>query len=966
MSIEYPPTSIPTANTWTKDANDTITGYVGTSSGQTIRTYKTTLSSQTYGNGEYRAWMDDTHGGYVDGDTFGVVEWPASGAFDKTSSSTYGWHTGRYIWSTSSDISPPSQVGLDMPQAINLTSYSIQNRPEIGNLAQSPRKWELYGRNEIDGNETLLDSQSAISWSSASQVKTFNTTITGYYSSFFLKLYRSNSSVCSFMELRFYGTPLALEYPPTSIPAGNTWVKDGNDRYNSDRTYKTVLTTAKYGNGEYKAFATNSSGYSDLSTYENDEWAPSQAFDKLLSINSTQGWGNTTALSNTSDAGTPQRLGLELPQKIKLVSYSIQLRSENAIQAPTKWNLYGRNGDGTTETLIDTQASVSWTSGGEVLTFYVDGDTYYSDYLFDFLRGNAASSSISVTDLKLYGNPQDSDVKENITQFSELSNLEPAGPLSVQGSGIGIPMSQFKDLVETTSISMSQIQDPTFYTGHGYIGGNGDTTRIYFPTKFSTTPAVFISSEPHNPTMGVGATTAEAPYIIQTTPEYFEVQNDEDVFTNSVIHWMAVKPGTGTIHGLKYDCQLVDTSITLGATLTYTYVQTFSSVAFSLGQIQTNNNSSNMKLVTLTETTTAATLSAFEDNDQSSAKSNNEVIGYFAIEYGHVANKIDTDIIANSLTHTGADVSLNSIIFNPVCILRPEDSTDTMEGYIRSIRNNQINMVYKETPSLDGTVPATTILRAMVITGTYDTWKGSERGSRPLIHLDANSLNTRQGMTSGDITRWYSESQSQVKYYVGQGNLPSLGSDSNGYYVNFNGSNEYFNTPNPIYFRFTEPISSNRDKGITAFCVFNFGTGNSYERIFDFGNGQNVDNILWARDSTTTNLTFRIQDEPNGNYYTVTGGIVNSQYKVYAVVYDNVNLTCNMYVNNVSQTVAEVQETYTPTSGTRSNCYIGNSNWAADADTNGQMRELIVFNDVLTSAQISSINTHLISKWNIS
>ena len=43
MSLEYPPTAIAAANTWIKDLQDITTGYVGSTSNQSIAKYKTLI-----------------------------------------------------------------------------------------------------------------------------------------------------------------------------------------------------------------------------------------------------------------------------------------------------------------------------------------------------------------------------------------------------------------------------------------------------------------------------------------------------------------------------------------------------------------------------------------------------------------------------------------------------------------------------------------------------------------------------------------------------------------------------------------------------------------------------------------------------------------------------------------------------------------------------------------------------------
>jgi len=128
MSLKYPPIAIAAANTWIKDLQDTTTGYVGNTSNQPIAKYKTLIQGNSYGNGEYIAWTTDIYSNYTHGTTYHSNEWPASGAFDKSEgdgNTQLSSHTGR-TYQSGSDKGAPGELGIDLPDRIKLTSFSIK------------------------------------------------------------------------------------------------------------------------------------------------------------------------------------------------------------------------------------------------------------------------------------------------------------------------------------------------------------------------------------------------------------------------------------------------------------------------------------------------------------------------------------------------------------------------------------------------------------------------------------------------------------------------------------------------------------------------------------------------------------------------------------------------------------------------------------------------------------------------
>jgi len=125
----------------------------------------------------------------------------------------------------------------------------------------------------------------------------------------------------------------------------------------------------------------------------------------------------------------------------------------------------------------------------------------------------------------------------------------------------------------------------------------------------------------------------------------------------------------------------------------------------------------------------------------------------------------------------------------------------------------------------------------------------------------------------------------------------------------------------------------------------------SCSRIIDFGSGGGsgggVDNIVFSFSWGTTQTPYFYV---NGiNYFTSTTLTLNA-WQHLAVTYDG--STINMYKNGVS--IMSTSASYTLSSMTRSNCYIGKSNWN-DGYSNSIIDELRIYDTVLSSSSITAL-----------
>ena len=179
---------------------------------------------------------------------------------------------------------------------------------------------------------------------------------------------------------------------------------------------------------------------------------------------------------------------------------------------------------------------------------------------------------------------------------------------------------------------------------------------------------------------------------------------------------------------------------------------------------------------------------------------------------------------------------------------------------------------------------------------------------------------------------------------------------------------DYLNYSNPvnttysassIYSNFGSLALTPASTGITIIARVLFGAAssgqNSWERICDFGNGSGVDNILLGRYSTTNQIFTNIFKGTKG-WGNLTGGtIVQNAVTNVAMKYSPSAGYLYLYQNGaLVNSVAAAAATYA-IDNTRTNCYLGRSNWAADSMFTGYIYQFQCHNATLTDQEIFTI-----------
>lgn len=130
--------------------------------------------------------------------------------------------------------------------------------------------------------------------------------------------------------------------------------------------------------------------------------------------------------------------------------------------------------------------------------------------------------------------------------------------------------------------------------------------------------------------------------------------------------------------------------------------------------------------------------------------------------------------------------------------------------------------------------------------------------------------------------------------------------------------------------------------GMTVIANVRFYSTASWERLFDFGNGQGVDNVLFARNGTSTNFTTSYR---NGSTETVVtySGAVTGTWQSIATRISSTEMTI---YDSLGEKVTSAL-TIPLQNRTFSNTFIGRSHWAFDGYANIDIRELLIYDGAL-------------------
>ena len=144
---------------------------------------------------------------------------------------------------------------------------------------------------------------------------------------------------------------------------------------------------------------------------------------------------------------------------------------------------------------------------------------------------------------------------------------------------------------------------------------------------------------------------------------------------------------------------------------------------------------------------------------------------------------------------------------------------------------------------------------------------------------------------------------------------------------------------------------------------FNNNVPVSWSRIFDFGAGTDLNNLVLANKGNTRNLHFTIRNgkwgDGNRDNIDVANYLEEGKWIHVAVTFSNKTSKVKIYKNG--KVVAEKDmkksngEPFKIEYKNRQKAYIGKSNWGHDPNFKGQMSNLYFFNQELSISHIQSL-----------
>jgi len=161
--------------------------------------------------------------------------------------------------------------------------------------------------------------------------------------------------------------------------------------------------------------------------------------------------------------------------------------------------------------------------------------------------------------------------------------------------------------------------------------------------------------------------------------------------------------------------------------------------------------------------------------------------------------------------------------------------------------------------------------------------------------------------------------------------------------------------------------------GVSFFTEASFNSASAWgwARIFDFGNGASSNNIGFGRYGATANLYYEGWNGTSGDQtYTTSNNLLSLTSTIFEAVQQAGSVgtltSVSHYIAGTTQAnngAAGSSKTWVPTSVTRSNNYIGRSNWSADDYYGGNLSEVLLYNTAFNTTQRVIMENYLSAEW---
>ena len=167
------------------------------------------------------------------------------------------------------------------------------------------------------------------------------------------------------------------------------------------------------------------------------------------------------------------------------------------------------------------------------------------------------------------------------------------------------------------------------------------------------------------------------------------------------------------------------------------------------------------------------------------------------------------------------------------------------------------------------------------------------------------------------------------------------------YTLKFDGVNDYVDLPDADF---------DFSTGLTLECWVKYVTRSPYMRIAEWGNGELNDNFYLTVSDNIDDMYFRVYHANTGVSKIFARGILsdvgtNWTHIAMTLTSDGV---VTFYKNGIEHVTQDGGPSLLPNTITRTENFIGNSNWVNDPEMNGQMDEARVWQSVRTEAEIAA------------
>ncbi len=148
-------------------------------------------------------------------------------------------------------------------------------------------------------------------------------------------------------------------------------------------------------------------------------------------------------------------------------------------------------------------------------------------------------------------------------------------------------------------------------------------------------------------------------------------------------------------------------------------------------------------------------------------------------------------------------------------------------------------------------------------------------------------------------------------------------------------------------------ITESFSNGFSLTAYLNFGGPDSYERIIDFGRGQQNHNIALFREALSDNLLYGVYNEGSDkSICRANNAILNNTFAHYAVTISSSG-ECKMYRDGQSLVTTQTTADARPNDVSRNRNMVGKSNWSADSISNIYIGEISIYSAELSAHEVS-------------